>query len=312
MSSSTSSLYQLDLPKGWVDTVSLTRALRTAGDPHNLSIEAVDITLPCGCKVLVDAGTQLLSLINQLATSGRQVTLRFEEGREGVMGYLYRLAFFDLLHPEVQTVPPRPTTSAIEMAGTNPGLVEFKGIHPGSRDRRTPTLLADALEAAFLDRADREALGAAAFTLLGEMIDNIYQHSNTPIDGYAALQVYRRGGNVLVAVSDSGDGLIETLRPSLQGSNLESLPDTELIVKMLNDGLSRWGRESPERGAGLCQCTAHALKYSAQLKLRLATSSLTIMPGTRASQSYDGTVHCQEGLPRLYGTHLAFRFHLSA
>lgn len=303
--------YQLHLTAKWVDSTIMARAMRDVGEPHHKHVEAVDITLGSGCGVLVDAGTLLLSLVNQLAHSGRLVTLCFEDGYAGVMGYLDRLAFFDLLHPSVKTTPDRPATSASELwGGTNPSVVEFKRICPRNRDKNTPSLLADALEAACKNRPDCQTLGHAAFTVFGELIDNIYEHSETQVDGYAALQVYRGGNNVLVAVSDSGRGLLETIRPSLHNSPYDGLSKTDLIVRMLNDGLSRLKKEHPERGAGLCRCAGHALKYRAELMLRLPTSSLRIVPDRQSPQAYDGTAFCQEHLPFICGTHFAFRFQL--
>lgn len=310
MESTISPLYQLRLPPYWVDSRVLARAMRAGGEPHHKCVEAVDITLSCGCRLLVDAGTQLLSLVNQLAYSGRKVVLRFEEGYTGVMGYLHRLSFFELLHPAVQTIPTRPTASTLAMWGNNPNVVEFKRIHPQSREKATPTHLADAIEAACSGRADCKRLGHAAFTVFGELIDNIYEHSETRVDGYAALQVYRGGDSVLVAVSDSGRGLLETLRPSLFDPYVAGMSNTDLIMRMLNDGLSRLKKEHPERGAGLCRCAAQALKYRAELALRLSTSSLRIVPDKRTARNYDGTAYCCEGLPYLQGTHFAFRFRL--
>jgi anti-sigma regulatory factor (Ser/Thr protein kinase) len=53
-------------------------------------------------------------------------------------------------------------------------------------------------------RPDAGSLGNAAWTIFTELIDNVFSHSQTPLDGYAALQVYARGNIVKVAVSDSG------------------------------------------------------------------------------------------------------------
>ena len=85
-------------------------------------------------------------------------------------------------------------------------------------------------------------LEGAAWTIFAELIDNVFSHSQTQLDGYAVLQprtlfglpipvFYRqqflpsqlihpnheyRGGKMLqVAVSDSGLGIMETLRPAL-------------------------------------------------------------------------------------------------
>jgi hypothetical protein len=52
-------------------------------------------------------------------------------------------------------------------------------------------------------RRDAEDLGGATFTVLAELIDNVFSHSETALDGYAALQVYPKGDSLQVAVSDS-------------------------------------------------------------------------------------------------------------
>lgn len=311
MNSSSPSQCQLRFSRGWVDSAVMARVMRDAGKLHYEHVQAVHIILSCGCGIMVDAGTQLLSLVNQLAEGGRDVTLCFEDGYSGAMGYLHRIAFFDLLHSSVKTTPPRPKMSALAMAGSNPNVVEFKRICPLNRDRNTPSLLADALEGACQSRTDCKSLGHAAFTVFGELIDNIYEHSETEIDGYAALQVYKGGNGVLVSVSDSGRGLLETLRPSLpHNSPYAQTSDTALILQMLNAGLSRLEQDNPERGLGLCSCADHALKYSGQLTLRLSTSSLRVMPNRQTSQTYDGIAHCFDGLPFIQGTHFAFRFQL--
>jgi hypothetical protein len=92
-------LYHLELSKSWVTVADLEKSLCRAGEPHARHITDVVLTLPIGCKVMVDAGTLLLSLLNQLADSGRRVVILFEEGEDGVMGYLNRIGFFDWLHP---------------------------------------------------------------------------------------------------------------------------------------------------------------------------------------------------------------------
>jgi hypothetical protein len=49
---------------------------------------------------------------------------------------------------------------------------------------------------------------------------------------------------LLVAVSDSGLGIMQTLRPALSAefSNLVGLSDTDLLVEVFREGLSRHGR----------------------------------------------------------------------
>lgn len=46
------------------------------------------------------------------------------------------------------------------------------------------------------------------------MVESSGRCSRTELDGYAALQIYSKGNCLSVAVSDSGLGIMETLRPA--------------------------------------------------------------------------------------------------
>ena len=82
------------------------------------------IAFTAGCKVMVDAAARLLSLINQMASVARPVTLEFHDGEEGVMGYLSRIGFFELLHSSVAIAPNPPSYSRGEVyRGTNGCIV---------------------------------------------------------------------------------------------------------------------------------------------------------------------------------------------
>lgn len=74
------------LPSRWVAADNLDDTLSTLGDAHASAIEEVTIRIPNNCKVMVDAGVQLLSLMNQLAQAGKQVSITFDEGQSGTMG----------------------------------------------------------------------------------------------------------------------------------------------------------------------------------------------------------------------------------
>ena len=88
-----------------------------------------------------------------------------------------------------------------------------------------------------------DELEGAAWTILAELIDNVFAHSETQLDGFAALQVYPKGNYLKVAVSASGLGLLKTLRPTLQNQapKLAALRDVELLVEVFRQGLSRHG-----------------------------------------------------------------------
>ena len=295
--------YVLNLSGKWVTAQMLDQALVRTGNAHASNVTSVRFNILSGCGIMMDAAPQLLSLVNQLAHRGRTVTLKFEQGMTGAMSYLDRAGFFDHLLPGIRTIPERPKTSGAKIyRRNNQGLVEFMTINPAGRDDSIPTTLADALENACSRRADKSRLGAAAGTVFSELINNVYDHSETPINGYAALQVYK-GEKAFVVVSDSGQGLLNTLKPTLSGQ-LARLSDPDLIVYMLNEGISRLG---PGRGAGLLASAQNALRYDAKLHIHLPTASFKLVP---VGNGYQARAYSETDLPLIHGTHINFEFAL--
>lgn len=298
--------YELTLPKQWVSAQTLEYAMRGMGEPHAQHITSAEVTFPSGCKVMVDAGARLLSLVNQLAYRGCVVVLDFESGESGVMGYLSRNGFLDLLHPDVDTVPERPKRSGAQVfAGSNPNLIEFVSLSPSEQRYDTPTKLAECVTRACQKRSDVKRIGDAAFTIFSELIDNIYRHSETEIDGYASVQVHDKWGKALAVVSDSGKGLLDTLRPTLREVSLRQMSDRDLILYMLTEGVSRFGKAG---GAGLRQCAEYALRFRSKLDIRLSQSCLTVSPKQGGYQS--GMAELRTNLPYYKGTHISFEFQL--
>jgi hypothetical protein len=258
--------------------------------------------------MMVDAGIRLLSLANQLALSTRRVRLNFEEGESGTMGYLNRMGFFDHLDRGVEVLPRWPTYSAAALhRGGNRTLVEIARINKNARDEDLPSRLTDALMQSCEERPDAEALKGAAWLIFTELIDNIFSHSCTRVDGYAALQVYSGGNRLSVAVSDSGLGIMETLRPALrtESPRLHNLPDIDLLVEIFRQGISRHGTD---RGCGLKGCAGKAIKFNANLDVRLPRQRVLLTPAQGMYQP--NTAHCYDGLPLMWGTHIAFIFGL--
>jgi len=91
-------------PPQWIDITKFERALLNSCGPHDAGTYRVIFEFPVGCKIMVDAATRLLSLINQLASTTRVVLLDFQEGDAGTMGYLNRMGFFDHLAADVEIV----------------------------------------------------------------------------------------------------------------------------------------------------------------------------------------------------------------
>lgn len=293
-------------PAKWVDASVLEASLTQSMSPH-ISPRA-HFVFPVGCKVMVEAAVRLLSLCNQLVHCSRSVTLEFEEGETGTMGYLNRMGFFDHLSTDVAVLPERPLFSGAAIyGGHNSGLVEIARINPAARDQELPNRLANALIGSYRGTANRNELEGAVWTIFAELIDNVFSHSSTQLDGFAAMQVYSNGNAAKVAVSDSGLGLLSTLRPALaiEFPNLQSLSDSSLMVEIFRHGISRHGTD---RGCGLRGSAQKAIKYKANLEVRLANSRVRLVPDQTGYST--NKAFYSEGLPLLWGTHICFSFKL--
>ena len=300
----------VNFPGRWIDANRFEAAVQESAGPHEQQSNDVTFKFPMGCKIMVDSAIRLLSLVNQLAYSCRQVHLVFQEGKTGTMGYLNRMGFFDHLREEVEALPERPTYSKANLRqSSNSKLVEIACINKDKRDAELPTRLTEAISHACRKRSDIEDLSGATWTIFAELIDNIFAHSATQLDGYAALQAYSEGNRLSVAVSDSGLGIMKTLRPSLrtQFPQLERLSDTDLLVETFRQGLSRHG---DDRGCGLKGCSAKAIKFNANLDVRLPNQRVVLMPARGAYEP--NRTYCQNDLPQIWGTHIAIAFGLSA
>lgn len=299
----------IELPGRWLNVSQLEDILRAGPPPHENAGGEVLFRFQTRCQLMTDAIVRLLSLINQLHLCTHRVVLDFMVEDSPLAGYLNRIGFFDHLPLEISVRPSRPDFSTAKIyRGANPGVVEIAHIDPtAERDSGLLHRLTRAIEGACGNRADAAELEGAAWTILAELIDNIYSHSDTPVKGFAALQVYKNGNVLKVAVSDSGKGLLETLRPSLksQHSRLAELPEMELLVEVFRRGLSRHG---PDRGCGLKGSAEKAIKFRAELDVRLPRVRVHFVPGKEGYAP--NTALCYKNLPLIWGTHLSFTFQL--
>jgi hypothetical protein len=282
--------------------------LRTGPSPLSTDTSEVHFHIPRKCNLMTDAAVRLLSFFNQLDCATRRVIVNFEESEDGVLPYLNRIGFFEALAPSVVILPQRPSDSAaVRYHGRNPSLVEIARIDRNQRDESLPSRLSAAITHACSKRPDVQELEGAAWTILAELIDNVFSHSQTPLDGFAALQVYPKGNCLKVAVSDSGHGMLETLRPALKNESprLAALRDVELIVEVFRQGLSRHG---PNRGCGLKGCADKAIKFRAELDVRLPQARVLLVPGSGGYTP--NKAFCFSDLPLIWGTHLCFTLRL--
>ncbi len=300
----------VEFPAMWIDGNRFEDALKQSSGPHEKETFEVTFRIPSDCKIMVDGAIRLLSLVNQLVFSKRRVHLCFDEGEAGTMGYLNRMGFFDHLPEDVEVLPRRPSFSSAQLHhGSNRALVEIACINKDERDENLPSRLTEAIASACQNRLDVDALSGATWTIFAELIDNIFAHSATLLDGYAALQVYSGGNRLSVAVSDSGLGIMETLRPSLRAQypQLDRLSDMDLLVQVFQEGISRHGND---RGCGLKGCAAKAIKFNATLDIRLPNQRVVLRP---AKGLYEpNRAYCSDGLRLVWGTHIGIIFQLEA
>ncbi|HVB74450.1 MAG TPA: ATP-binding protein [Ktedonobacteraceae bacterium] len=299
----------VQLTDQWITAAKFEQALQDAWKIRNLSIyknTRVTFHFPSSCKIMVEASVRLLSLANHLVEEGSQVTFKFEGEQHEAMSYLNRANFFALLSEQVVVLPVRPNPIVTSYyQGHSPNLVEFKAIHPRHIEsvNVVPSQLADKLAAAISTHSASQPFGQTPFTIFAELISNVYHHSQTELDGFAALQVYKQ--RVQVVVSDSGIGLLETLRPKLLSPSTKQLEDMELIRLFFRGDLA-W--DSGNKGQGLQECARRSLKLHGSVSIRLALCSMHLNPSPHGYETTN--IHYQRHLVPLKGTHICFSFPL--
>lgn len=297
----------LELPGGWVDSWKFEKALLKCGDALGTLYNTIVIKIPVGCSLMIDVIIRLLSFCNQAVACTKRVRLEFADGGSA-MGYLNRIGFFDHLAPAVEVSPRRPLFSGATIhRGGNRGLVEIEHFSRTNEvDQQLVPRLVAAVERGCSARADVSAIGDAMFSIFGELVKNVFDHSQTNLDAYAALQTYPQGNRLTVAVSDSGIGILSSLRPALKGGKWDNLSDVDLIVEIFREGIS--SKPEDKRGMGLKSSARHAIGFRADLDVRLLNQRVLLKPSNNEYQP--NMAYSQDQLPLLWGTHIAFSFKL--
>jgi hypothetical protein len=300
---------ELTLPPGWVTGDEFERIFQKAGNFLNTSSQNITITFSSQSKTMISCIARLLALGNQLVHMGKNVTMDFTRA-EGTRSYLDRAGFFDHLDEKIVVLPERPEESAaLKYKDQSDTLVEF-----GTIDTTTTNDdLIKQLTNKFVQQSSAD-YQVAAFTVFSELIGNVLEHSNSPLHGFAGLQKY--GGSrehIQAVVSDSGAGIVKTLRPALK-EHYPSLyrlygqksQETDIgLVKeaMKQGGVSRFGGA---RGLGFKSSREQAIKFNANFSVRQENFCLNFL-------YKDGEligITEESGLSRLLGTHICFDFYL--
>jgi hypothetical protein len=298
------------LPSHWIDCTRLEWALRGGRGPFAGQETAVHFSIPQSATLMVDVAVRLLSLVNQLVYLGKRVILDFAGDVESrALRYLDRIGFFDQLHPNVIVRPERAGYSAAQrLQGTHRGLVEIVPLRPVRPEHGVPGRVEHALLRAMRAGEKQERIAAAAYYLVAELTDNVYKHADSPVAGYAVLQVYHNARLARLAVTDSGEGLLRTLRTALPTFYPDKLgwgPE-RLIYHAFSEGkLSRLGHG---HGAGLKTCADRALQLRATMELRLSRYALRLSAKHGVLCTRVG--HACEQPALIHGTHVMFEFPL--
>lgn len=298
---------RITLPAKWVDAFAFEAALRSAGDAHGTGVRSVVVELPAECRLMIDVAIRLLSLCNQLAACSKRVRLDFALLGD-LRGYLSRMGFFDHLSGHVDVLPNRPVISGANLhRGGNQGLVEIERFNrKDGVDQALVGRLAQTVQRGCAGRSDVTAIHSAVFSIFGELIHNVFDHSQSTLDAYAAVQTYRGGNRVTVAVSDSGIGIMNSLRPALKNTRWDNLSEVELLIEMFKEGIS--SKNEDKRGLGLKTSARHAALFGADLDVRLLNQRVFLKPASNVDAPH--VAYPQAGLPLIWGTHIAFSFKL--
>lgn len=303
----------------WLSASHIEHALKKYPELLNLSSNVIfDFS---NKSLFLDCILKILSITNQLVNAGSKVTLKFDKDSESI-GYLSRCGFFDKIHEDVEVLPGRPEISLAKLHNANSEtLFEIISINANYDESYLERL--DELMEAKLSDGDKDFLLNKLSTFIGEIVGNIRDHGLSNIDGYIALQIYSPG-KIVIAISDSGAGLITTLRdealiyyqaiPELRVLKDPTLTnDIELLKYVFNKGrISRTGLD--ERGLGLSR-TNNVLKKISNTKV--TNINLTIRQQTNEIHfpfGIDGieTLGCRtkQDLTFIKGTHFVLTIQL--
>lgn len=299
----------IELPAGWLTPEGFEALFSARGIHQHLGGGGIAVVrFPRNAALPAGIGLVLLSLLNQLACVGAG-TVRLEFESTDLFGYLDRNGFLKLLDPRIETTPARPAVSSADVhRGMSDRLVEISAIVPGTSGDEKQALVGDLVDKLIHfypanERAKR--LRSGVFTALAELVDNVFNHSFTPIPGYAILQAYKGARPaVQIAVSDSGLGIPRSIRQALT-ERVSGKSDVDLIVQAFKEGLSRHGTTSG-RGCGLPRCAALAAEYGSWLRVRTPEANVTLYPARAAGSPHEAHVVLPQG--RLDGTHICLEF----
>lgn len=297
----------------WVTVDSFESSLANSGCLFSNEVKIIEIKFSQKCRPLIEAIARILALINQLSHVGKEVRIDFCKCNQ-TKYYLNRCGFFDLLDPNVKVSPNRPKTSMAKLyKGNADSLVEFGEIDP----KNPITTLPKRLKNTFVDIAGIK-YSDAAFTFFSELFDNVCEHSQSELVGFAAIQSYKGSKpHIQAIVSDSGIGIVGTLKPKLRELYPELLDrldpqdpyfDVLLVKEVLEKGrITQTGcPKDTGRGLGLKRNQEFAVQYNADISVRQSDFELKLFYKDGCLFEHKFNIN----LPKIMGTHICFDYYI--
>lgn len=310
----------------WVDGLMLDQSIGKSGSPLESDCDSVLFVVPEGCKIFLEAEARLLAISNQCVYYGKNVTIDFNEC-ESTLSFFDRNGFFDLLDNRVIVRPYRKQTSMASIyQGNSDSVYEFAEVNTINPDDKIPQRLKESFVRLVEDTLNQPGTGrkysAPAFLVLSELFGNVEDHSESPLPGYIALQRYKGHGgrnavkpHIQTIVSDSGKGIVGTLRPVLEhrypdiynALDFNDPASGPLLVKTVFERGQISQSSDDGRGLGLKRSGEIASEYNARISVREDHFELKMSFKDGLLDQYSYEIE----LPKIHGTHICFDFILA-
>lgn len=300
---------KINFPSGWIDAKIYEEEI-LAG--HNFFQEGlrVHFVFKKNTKLLLEVISRFISLLNQLNDIEICVVVDLENCQDS-HSYLNRAGFFDFINKGILVLPKRPAYStAKQFKGNCISLVEFGEICPNSQNKQ---LMID-LKTSFVEKTAPEYENVASL-FFAEFIGNVSEHSESTLKGFAALQFYNPSNarHIQAVISDSGRGVVKTLRTTLKQyypELSEKYPengknsDIGLALEVFSKGkITRFGKKSG-RGLGFKSTHDNASRFNANLSIRLTDFNIKL--SYRNGELINTDIW--KNLSYIGGTHICFDF----
>ncbi|MBE0365350.1 hypothetical protein PULV_a2129 [Pseudoalteromonas ulvae UL12] len=297
--------FKTEKKSGWVSGYDLEKLLVEVKDKIFTNKKALTIVIQARANAPINTLIRLINVANQLDHKGVKVTLDFSGKTNKLLGYCETMGFFECLSDGVKLKSPNGINKVSRIKKSGNSYISINKISGSVHDKSLPKKLAAKITDKIpnITEEQRSELYIQFFSLFSELTRNVCEHSQTELNGLAALQIYKNRAEIVVC--DSGIGLLESLKPSLASHNAAytGYSDVELILEMLTKGIS--SKEGDQGGNGLCTCFHHAKLTNSDMHIRLSETYYHFFKVADKPNLIDSLM-ISEQLLELTGTFISF------